>query len=103
MHMLTPIAGFAVAFVLAFGLTPLVCRLALRLGAIDKRARTRIHARDVPRLGGLAIAAAFYVPIGVLALWHNRFYQQLFAQPTRVVAILGGGLAILALGTYDDL
>ncbi len=100
---LTPLAGLLVAFALSLGLTPLVRRLAQRLGAVDLRSDEKIHARDTPRLGGLAIAAGFYVPMLALASRFNLFEQALYASPRRMAALLGGGLAILALGVYDDL
>jgi UDP-GlcNAc:undecaprenyl-phosphate GlcNAc-1-phosphate transferase len=100
---LTPIAGFAVSFLIALGLTPFVCRLAIRLGAIDRRTVTKIHAKDIPRLGGLAIACGFYAPVLALALRVNAYQDMIFAQPRRIAALFGGGLCILALGVYDDL
>jgi UDP-GlcNAc:undecaprenyl-phosphate GlcNAc-1-phosphate transferase len=100
---LTPIAGFSAAFVLAFALTPFVRRLALHLGAVDAISHRKIHARDVPRLGGVAIALAFFVPLLVLGLRWNLFQQRLYQDPTRLVALFGGGLVILGLGVYDDL
>jgi UDP-GlcNAc:undecaprenyl-phosphate GlcNAc-1-phosphate transferase len=73
------------------------------MGAIDRRTVNKVHARDVPRLGGLAIAAGFYVPVLGLALRVNEYQQDIYQQPLRVVALLLGGLAILALGIFDDL
>jgi len=39
--------------------TPIVKRLALRLGAVDLPDERKIHKEPMPRLGGLAIYAAF--------------------------------------------
>jgi UDP-GlcNAc:undecaprenyl-phosphate GlcNAc-1-phosphate transferase len=100
---LTPIAGFAIAFALAVAFTPLARRAAIRLGAVDKRVLTKVHAGDVPRLGGLAIAVAFFVPVLALALRSNLFQQALYRDPLRIAALLGGGLLIFGLGVYDDL
>ena len=100
---LTPIAGFAVAFALAYLLTPLASRVAAHFGAVDWKSTTKIHARDMPRLGGIAIAAGFYVPVLVLALRWNLFRAAVYEQPERVAALLGGALVILGLGIYDDL
>jgi UDP-GlcNAc:undecaprenyl-phosphate GlcNAc-1-phosphate transferase len=99
---LTPIMGVGLAFLIAYAVTPLVVRLARRLGAID-RPGEKIHAREMPRLGGLAIACAFYVPVLGLAFRVNAFSGQIYENPARVAALLGGGVAILLLGVYDDL
>lgn len=100
---LTPIVGLLVAFALAWATTPLVVRLARRLGAMDPTTAKKIHAREIPRLGGLAIACGFYVPILGLFFRNNQFAGEIYQQPGRVVALLGGGLIILALGVFDDL
>jgi UDP-GlcNAc:undecaprenyl-phosphate GlcNAc-1-phosphate transferase len=100
---LTPFAALALAFALAYALTPLVRRLALRLGAIDRSTATKIHAGDVPRLGGLAIAGAFYVPVLGLGLRVNLFEGELYREPRRLAALLVGGVVILGLGVFDDL
>jgi UDP-GlcNAc:undecaprenyl-phosphate/decaprenyl-phosphate GlcNAc-1-phosphate transferase len=56
--------GLLSAMVVVVLLTPLVARLAIRLGAFDVpgRDRPRIHRRPVPRIGGLAIAVGILVP-----------------------------------------
>jgi UDP-GlcNAc:undecaprenyl-phosphate GlcNAc-1-phosphate transferase len=100
---LTPVAGFAVAFVLAWAATPLARWLAIVVGAIDRPGARKLHAADVPRLGGLAIALGFLVPILLLALRVNLFQGSLYSEPRRLSALLGGGLVILSLGVYDDL
>jgi UDP-GlcNAc:undecaprenyl-phosphate GlcNAc-1-phosphate transferase len=100
---LTPFAGFAVAFAIAWALTPTVRRIAIRLGAVDLRSTAKIHTADVPRLGGVAVAIAFYLPVLVLALRVNLFANRLYADPPHIIALLGGGLVILALGVWDDL
>jgi len=100
---LTPIMGVGLAFLIAYTVTPLVIRLARRIGAMDQRSAEKIHAREMPRLGGLAIACGFYVPVLGLAFRMNVFSSQIYENPARVAALLGGGLAILLLGVYDDL
>jgi UDP-GlcNAc:undecaprenyl-phosphate GlcNAc-1-phosphate transferase len=101
---LTPIVAFALAFLIALGVTPLVRRLAHRWGAVDHEDRRKLHMTDIPRLGGLAIALAFYVPVIGLAFRLNGFHTELYqAHPGRIAALLGGGLVILALGVYDDI
>jgi UDP-GlcNAc:undecaprenyl-phosphate GlcNAc-1-phosphate transferase len=56
--------GLLSAMVVVVLLTPLVARLAIRLGAFDvpDRDRPRVHTRPVPRIGGLAIAVGILAP-----------------------------------------
>jgi UDP-GlcNAc:undecaprenyl-phosphate GlcNAc-1-phosphate transferase len=91
--------AFSAAIAIPLLATPLVRRLALRFGAVDRKTRRKIHDRDVPRLGGIAIAAGFFVSISILAF----FVQAQTNAPSRWLALIGGSLAMLALGIYDDL
>jgi UDP-GlcNAc:undecaprenyl-phosphate/decaprenyl-phosphate GlcNAc-1-phosphate transferase len=56
--------GLLGAGLLVVLLTPLVARLAIRLGAFDMpgRDRPRVHTRPIPRIGGLAMAIGILVP-----------------------------------------
>jgi UDP-GlcNAc:undecaprenyl-phosphate GlcNAc-1-phosphate transferase len=95
--------AFVMAFLVSMGLTPVVRRLALRVGAMDDPNRARkIHTQITPRMGGLAIAAGFYVPILFLILVQTEVASRFAAHGIKVVALLAGGIAILALGVRDD-
>ena len=52
----------------SFGITPIVKRMAYKVGAVDvpKDAR-RMHSVPIPRLGGLAIAIAFLLTVLLFA------------------------------------
>ncbi|MEW6726554.1 MAG: MraY family glycosyltransferase [Bacillota bacterium] len=71
--------------------TPLVMRLAGRVGAIDLPDRRKMHTSPMPRLGGLAIYLAFVFVILVT--------QQLTGE---VLGLLAGSTLIVALGILDD-
>jgi UDP-GlcNAc:undecaprenyl-phosphate/decaprenyl-phosphate GlcNAc-1-phosphate transferase len=84
--------GFLVAGGLVLALTPLVARLAPRIGGVDdKHDRPRVHDRPVPRIGGVAIVAGVLVPAVYLVGGEPRY-----------LAILLGTLAVSALGLVDD-
>ncbi len=88
----TYFAAFAMAFTISAAITPLVKRLAVRVGALDYPDTTRkSHAKTVPRIGGLAIMAGFIVPF--LA----------FTNLDRPLAcLLAGILLLLGVGVVDD-
>ena len=53
-----------VAAALAFAVTPLVKRLAQRVGAMDvPKDERRMHKIPIPRMGGLAIFFAFLIAV----------------------------------------
>ena len=57
---LLALAAFVLASVIAFVSTPLVKRLAHKVGAIDvPKDERRMHKVPIPRMGGLAIFLAF--------------------------------------------
>jgi UDP-GlcNAc:undecaprenyl-phosphate GlcNAc-1-phosphate transferase len=98
----------AVAFLLSLAagatLTPLARRLAHRVGAIDHALSSRkVHRRPIPRLGGLAIVGAFYAPFVALLFVDSGMGHLLYAHPRPALGLFLGGLAIAAVGVYDDL
>lgn len=85
-----------VAFIAAIILTPLVKRLAFRLGAVDAPNYRKVHARIMPRLGGLAIFGAFM--IGILLLKFVTDFQSNY-----LYAILIAATIIVITGIVDDM
>jgi UDP-GlcNAc:undecaprenyl-phosphate/decaprenyl-phosphate GlcNAc-1-phosphate transferase len=54
--------GAVLAFVIVVALTPAVGGMARLLGVVDRPDARRAHLRPVPRLGGLALFFAIFVP-----------------------------------------
>ena len=82
---------WAIAIVLV--LTPLIARLAPKIGALDDRAdRPRVHTGAIPRIGGLAIVAGIAVPAAVLIELEGPY-----------LGILIGTLLAAAIGVVDDI
>lgn len=94
---------FIAALVFALGLTPLVRRWALHWGAVDMPdEQRRIHARPTPRLGGMAVYAAFLAALALVPLLGNAISQDLRANWPTVALLLTASTLIFALGVYDD-
>ena len=98
----------AVAFVLSAAcgalLTPLVRFLALRLGLLDHALTSRkVHGRPIPRLGGVALVLAFYAPLVGLLVTDSSVGQMFYADRGRALGLFAGGIAMAALGVWDDL
>ena len=85
-----------VAFIAAIVLTPLVKRLAFRIGAVDAPNYRKVHARIMPRLGGLAIYLAFMIGIIFLKVVTNFQSDYLYA-------ILAAATIIVITGVIDDM
>src|SRR5919197_4418154 len=102
--MSTAIIAFSLSLLCGALFTPLAIALAGRLGAIDHALSSRkIHKAPIPRLGGIAISAAFFVPILGLLLVDSSVGQLFYRDGLRPFGLFAGGAIIAALGIYDDL
>lgn len=102
--MLTAVTAFAVAVLTGLVLTPAVRNWAIRRGVLDHVSSSRkIHGAPVPRIGGLAIVGAYYIPLIGLLFVDNGVARMFRSEPLNVVGLFAGGLAIAGLGIYDDL
>ncbi len=102
--MRTSIVAFLLSMLCGTVLTPIVRRLAHRFGALDHaRSSRKIHGQPIPRLGGVAIVVAFYVPLVGLLLFQTKLGELFVAEREHVIGLFVGGLAIALLGLYDDL
>lgn len=84
---------FASAFVLVVGATPLVRRVAGKLGVVDQPDARRVHLTPVPLMGGIAIYVGF---IAALLLFGERWVV------SQAISILLGATIVSFLGIWDD-
>jgi UDP-GlcNAc:undecaprenyl-phosphate GlcNAc-1-phosphate transferase len=81
-----------ISFIAAILLTPIVKKLAFKIGATDKPNTRKVHQKIMPRLGGLAIFFSFV--IGILIIQpHYEYHWE----------ILLGCIIIILTGVVDDL
>lgn len=82
--------------------TPLVARLARRLGALDHPGGPRkIHRYATPTLGGIAMLLGFLAAVLAAALIPE--FDGLFGLTSEPAALVVGALVIVAIGIADDL
>ena len=88
----TAAKGFGLALIIVWVLTPIVGRIAWRIGAIDVPRERGLHSLPTPRLGGIAVL------IGVAAA------AVLYLPHTDVTwAIVAGAATITLVGAADDI
>jgi UDP-GlcNAc:undecaprenyl-phosphate/decaprenyl-phosphate GlcNAc-1-phosphate transferase len=80
------------AFAASFGLTVVVKRLALRVGAVAVPVADRWHRGRVPLLGGLAIGVAVLAVAAVVPI-----------RDVSMLWLLAGATVMMAVGTIDDI
>jgi UDP-GlcNAc:undecaprenyl-phosphate GlcNAc-1-phosphate transferase len=96
--------AFLVAFAAAIFLTPVVRGVARNAGLLDQPGGRKVHEVAVPRLGGFAIATAFYLGIAVaLVVARAVFGRRIGIETGHLSAILAGVALIAGLGLMDDL
>ena len=70
---------------------PFVIKLAFKIGAIDKPDSRKVHAKVMPRLGGLAIFLAFIIPMLILGKIEGPY-----------LGVILGAVVIFLVGILDD-
>lgn len=100
---------FASAFMVSLALTPLVRKLAWRLGVVDRPSSRRINRQTIPRMGGIAIYAAIMAGILLDTLgfrlfgWPSLFgFGTLGAMGRNQELFLVGMSVVFITGLLDD-
>ncbi|MDA8228788.1 MAG: MraY family glycosyltransferase [Desulfitobacterium hafniense] len=83
---------FLIAVVIAVLITPISMKLAVRLGAIAYPGGRHVHSQPIPRMGGLAIYAAFWLAIIVTKTWDKAIW-----------GLFIGSTVIFLVGIWDDM
>jgi UDP-GlcNAc:undecaprenyl-phosphate/decaprenyl-phosphate GlcNAc-1-phosphate transferase len=97
-------AEFLLALVLTLILTPVTRGLALKLGAVDRPSKRKIHKNIIPRFGGLSIFVSFVVAVVLAMSFSGTFGVKLnFKDMQSLNGILFGGALITLIGLFDDM
>ena len=91
------------AFIASILLTPIVKRIAFRVGAVDRPNYRKVHARIMPRLGGLAIFGSFLIAYFILTPQDPISNAIEAAYIPIEAAIIIGALLIIVTGVLDDM
>ena len=87
-----------IALGMALVLTPGVIAFARRTGALDKPDARKVHARPIPRIGGIGIYAAFMVSILVQLIFVDLSPEFMMS----LIGLMVGGTIVVAIGIIDD-
>lgn len=87
---------FAIALIVAIFATPLSMKLGRRWGAIDYPGGRRVHKTPVPRIGGIAIYAAFWVAVFLAVFFTGNWERQIWG-------LFLGSTIIVVVGVVDDI
>lgn len=97
------LAAFLLGFLYTLLLVPVVKRLAVACGALDKPNARKVHHEPIPLWGGLGIAFGYVLSMATV-IWLSSSFRQAVT-PAMVSQLTGmtlGGLMIVAVGMIDD-
>jgi UDP-GlcNAc:undecaprenyl-phosphate/decaprenyl-phosphate GlcNAc-1-phosphate transferase len=81
-----------ISFILSIVLTPLVKKLAYKIGATDKPNKRKVHQKIMPRLGGLAIFLSFIIGVAIIS-----------PESPYTLGFIAGAFVIIITGVLDDM
>ncbi|HEX2033401.1 MAG TPA: MraY family glycosyltransferase [Chloroflexota bacterium] len=94
---------FGVALMASLAGTPVVRRLAHRLGVLDQPSQRKIHLQPMPLLGGLAVYAAFWLGVLIVTRFEVAATEVSLPITTReLAAIFLATLTLMLVGFADD-
>jgi UDP-GlcNAc:undecaprenyl-phosphate GlcNAc-1-phosphate transferase len=91
----------AVTALITFLMSIVVYKVALRFKLYPKIRDRDVHTRPTPRLGGVAMFVGVVATFAIAS--RNPFFQDTFAAPGPIFAILGAALLIVLIGVADDI
>ncbi len=95
-------AAGVLAMLVSYFATRLTITLSLRTGALDLPNERSSHSEATPRLGGLGILAAAALIYSVFILMGSFNVVAYPVLTPDKMAMLGAGMAMAAIGLYDD-
>jgi len=93
---------FIVPLVLSLFLTPLMIRVAKRIGAIDQPNERKVHKLPIPRLGGLSIYLSFFVSFFAFSSFNLPLHPFAGLQPHMGLMLVISLTIVLIIGIVDD-
>ena len=91
----------AVAALVTFATTPIVVRVARRVGWVVEPDPRRIHKVATPDVGGIAMFVGFIVALGFARLWDT--FDPLFASNSEPLGVLYAAALMFTIGFIDDI
>jgi len=96
------VAALLASMLAAAVLTPSMRWVGLRVGLVSPSGSRHVHSRNIPRLGGVAIAGAFFVPLVALFLFNSVVAATVRESPNLVMGLIIGGSMVCVAGLVDD-
>jgi UDP-GlcNAc:undecaprenyl-phosphate GlcNAc-1-phosphate transferase len=93
---------FVAAMVVSLIVTPIMRTIGHRVGLLDQPNERKVHTIPIPRLGGIGMAIAFGIAIGLASLAVPDLGELGDVRPNRAPAIMVGVAILAIVGIWDD-
>lgn len=93
---------FILALTSSYIVMPKLVRLGIRAQLMDTPGARKLHPHAIPRLGGVGIALALTLTLGIAGVVHARQLLSLAPDPAMLLPIVTGGVLVFAVGLWDD-
>ena len=97
------IAIFAGALIVGVLMTPVMRWVGLKVRAVSGTGGRHVHERVIPRLGGVALAAGWSIPLLVMFQTDEFAMASLDGSNKQLFGVIFGGLVLCAVGAVDDI
>jgi len=94
--------SFLLALVIAVIATPVSMKLAKQLGAIAYPGGRHVHSQPIPRLGGVAMYAAFWLAVLFIQVWDKSYLMDALSI-MQIWGLFIGSTIIVVVGIQDDI
>jgi len=88
---------FGTSFLIVYGLTPLIIKLAYKLNFIDNPEARKLHSQSTPLMGGLSV----FIGFSLIAVLSSIIYSSRMSSFNTYYYLLGA-MVILITGLVDD-
>jgi UDP-GlcNAc:undecaprenyl-phosphate GlcNAc-1-phosphate transferase len=100
--MTTIIVIFVLSLALSLFFTPVVRRLATKHQVFDHPSERKVHKNPIPRVGGIAIFFAFFLPF-FSSIFYPSGVLGLLVFDNKMIGLICGASLVFGLGLLDDL
>ncbi len=98
--MISYLVVFGATALTALVATPIVRRVSILVGAIDRPSDRKVHPKPTPTLGGVAIFVSLLV--GMVVSHSLPYFDKLHQTSSEPLAALVGGAVVVLIGIVDD-
>jgi UDP-GlcNAc:undecaprenyl-phosphate/decaprenyl-phosphate GlcNAc-1-phosphate transferase len=96
------LAAFTLAGIVTILSSPMAIRLAVHFGILDKPDKRKVHAKAIPRMGGIAVFSGIIISFLVLSFFSQTVRDLILPHFRQFTFLIAGATLMFLLGLVDD-